>query len=158
MRIPVLLLLGVLACNRDAESPAPPAAGGTVDLAAVNFVPALGVDLGASHKLPSGLYYRDIDIGSGPALAAGQQASVHYIGYFPNGTEFDKNQAGSPPFTFRVGNKEVIDGWDQGVVGMQVGGKRQLIVPPSLGYGPNDYGPIPGNSVLVFIVELVAVQ
>ena len=73
------------------------------------------------------------------------------------GSEFDRNGPDDPPFSFRIGNREVIEGWDQGVAGMKVGGMRQLIIPASLGYGPNGYGPIPGNEILVFTVEVVAV-
>lgn len=117
------------------------------------FAPSLGVNLAASTKTPSGLYIRDITPGTGATLAAGQTVGMRYVGSFANGTVFDSNPAPKPAFSFKLGGGQVIKGWDEGLVGMRVGGKRQLVIPASLGYGPNDYGPIPGNSVLVFTVE-----
>lgn len=122
------------------------------------FAPSLGVDLSASTKQSSGLYYRDIVQGSGTTLATGQTVGMRYVGSFANGQEFDSNPAPKPVFSFRLGAGQVIKGWDQGLVGMKVGGKRQLVIPPELGYGANDYGPIPGNSVLVFTVEALSAQ
>jgi FKBP-type peptidyl-prolyl cis-trans isomerase len=122
------------------------------------FDSALGVDLGRSTKLPSGLYYRDITPGTGTALAPGQTVGMRYAGAFANGEQFDANPAPKPVFSFRLGSGQVIKGWDLGLVGMKVGGRRQLVIPPSLGYGANDYGPIPGNSVLVFTVDAVSAQ
>jgi FKBP-type peptidyl-prolyl cis-trans isomerase FkpA len=123
-----------------------------------NFASSLGVDLAASTKTASGVYYRDIVVGPGAVVAAGQQLTVHYSGWLPNGTLFDSNVAGQTPFPFQLGTGAVIQGWDLGVPGMHVGGQRQLIIPPALGYGVNDYGPIPGNSILVFRVEIVSAQ
>ena len=117
------------------------------------FAPSLGVDLAASTKTPSGLYIRDISQGTGATLVAGQTVGMRYVGAFANGNVFDSNPAPTPAFSFRLGGGQVIKGWDEGLVGMRVGGKRQLVIPASLGYGPKDYGPIPGNSVLVFTVE-----
>lgn len=122
------------------------------------FAPSLGVDLAASTKQPSGLYYRDIVLGAGTTLATGQTVGMRYVGSFANGQEFDSNSAPKPIFSFRLGAGQVIKGWDQGLVGMKVGGKRQLVIPPELGYGANNYGPIPGNSVLVFTVEALSAQ
>ena len=112
------------------------------------FAPSLGVNLSASTKTASGLYYRDIRVGTGATLAAGQNVNVRYVGSFVNGTTFD---AGPIPFQLGVGR--VIKGWDEGLVGMKVGGSRQLIIPPSLAYGATGSGPIPPNTVLVFTVE-----
>jgi peptidylprolyl isomerase len=122
------------------------------------FNPSLGVSLASSTKLPSGLYYRDITPGTGATLATGQTVGMRYTGSFANGEVFDSNPAPKAVFSFTLGAGQVIKGWDQGLVGMKVGGRRQLIIPPSLGYGPNDYGPIPGNSVLVFTVDAVSAQ
>jgi FKBP-type peptidyl-prolyl cis-trans isomerase len=122
------------------------------------FDASLGVNLAQSTKLPSGLYYRDITPGTGTTLAAGQTVGMRYVGSFANGEVFDSNPAPKPVLVFQLGAGRVIKGWDQGLVGMKVGGRRQLIVPPQLGYGPNDYGPIPGNSVLVFTVDAVSAQ
>ena len=114
--------------------------------------------LAQSTKLPSGLYYRDITVGTGTVLAAGQTVGMRYVGYFVNGDVFDANAAPKPVFSFTLGSGQVIKGWDQGLVGMKVGGRRQLIIPPELAYGRYDYGAIPGNSVLVFTVDAVSAQ
>ncbi len=121
------------------------------------FASSLGVDLAASTKTASGLYYRDLAVGTGALVQAGTRVNVRYAGYFTNGQMFDQRTAAQAPLTFTVGAGQVIEGWDEGLVGMRVGGRRQLIIPPSLGYGPDDYGPIPGNSILVFTVELVSI-
>lgn len=86
----------------------------------------------------------------------GDTLSVKYTGKFANGKIFDAtSQHGDKPIIFTLGIGQVIKGWDQGLIGMKVGEKRSLIIPPELGYGPNDYGPIPGNSTLYFDVELI---
>ena len=105
------------------------------------------------------LQINDEVVGNGPEAAAGDSVTVNYVGSFTDGKVFDASaNHGSSGFTFKLGAGQVIKGWDQGVAGMKVGGKRKLVVPPSLGYGTNDYGPIPGNSTLVFEVELLKVQ
>ena len=93
------------------------------------------------------MYYRDIRVGTGKTIAAGDSLTVKYTGSFANGTVFD---AGTYGFTIPG---QIIQGWNEGLLGMNVGGSRQLIIPPSLGYGQYDYNGIPGNSVLVFTVE-----
>lgn len=107
------------------------------------------------------LQMTDEIVGTGAVAAVGDTVTVNYVGAFTNGTIFDAS-ANHPQtangFTFPLGAGQVIKGWDEGVVGMKVGGKRKLIIPASLGYGPNDYGSIPGNSTLVFEVELLKVQ
>ena len=122
------------------------------------FASTLGVNLAASTKTPSGAYYRDIVVGTGPVVTAGQSISIRYTGYLWTGTVFDSNLTNANPLVFHLGQGEVISGFDETLVGVHVGGQRQLIIPPSLGYGPYDYGPIPGNSILVFTVEVVAAQ
>ena len=109
-------------------------------------------------KTASGLHYRDLVVGEGPAVEAGQAVSVRYAGALPDGTQFDATGPGDRPYTFHPGRGEVIAGWDEGVVGMRVGGRRQLILPPQLGYGARGSGPIPPNAILVFTVEVVGVQ
>lgn len=121
-----------------------------------NFAAGLGVNLAASTKTASGLYYRDITVGNGAIAVVGHTIAVHYTGYFTNGTIFDANGTNATPFSFALGSGQVIAGWDEGVVGMKVGGTRQLILPPSLGYGVNGSGPIPGNAILVFTVIMVS--
>ena len=124
----------------------------TADIAAVpiestTFAASLGVNLSASTKTPSGLYFRDIRAGTGATIGAGQRLNVKYSGALANGSVFD---AGTFAFTIPG---QVIQGWNEGLLGMKIGGSRQLIVPPSLGYGAQGSGPIPPNAVLVFTVE-----
>jgi hypothetical protein len=149
----ILCCITAAACGRDSTPTAP-----AVPIEQTVFDPSLGVSLAQSTKLPSGLYYRDITPGTGTALATGQTVGMRYVGAFANGNVFDSNPAPKAVFTFQLGAGNVIKGWDQGLVGMKVGGRRQLIIPPELAYGPNDYGPIPGNSVLVFTVDAVSAQ
>ncbi|MBL7999545.1 MAG: FKBP-type peptidyl-prolyl cis-trans isomerase [Candidatus Kapabacteria bacterium] len=107
---------------------------------------------------PSGLKYIDEVVGTGAQPKNGQTVVVHYTGTFANGNKFDSSRDRNEPFEFQLGMGMVIKGWDEGISTMKVGGKRKLIIPASLGYGPNDYGPIPGNSTLYFDVELIAVK
>lgn len=105
-----------------------------------------------------GLIIEDLEEGSGGGAKKGDVVIVHYTGAFESGEEFDSSRrAGRDPFQFILGAGQVIAGWDEGVVGMKIGGKRRLIVPPDLAYGPDDYGPIPGGSTLVFEVELLSI-
>jgi FKBP-type peptidyl-prolyl cis-trans isomerase FkpA len=107
---------------------------------------------------PSGLIVEDINIGEGAAAAAGQKVTVHYTGWLTNGTKFDSSKDRNDPFVFPLGGGRVIKGWDEGVQGMKVGGKRKLTIPPALGYGARGAGSvIPPNATLVFEVELLGV-
>ena len=100
----------------------------------------------------------DINVGTGAEATAGQRVRVHYTGTLTNGQKFDSSLDRNQPFAFTLGAGEVIKGWDQGVAGMRVGGKRKLTIPPELGYGSRGFPPvIPPNSTLVFEVELLAV-
>jgi len=103
------------------------------------------------------LLISDAVVGTGTEAVAGNTISVNYVGRFEDGTVFDASANHGGPFTFVLGAGAVIPGWDQGVVGMKEGGRRILSVPPQLGYGMNDYGPIPGGSTLIFEIELVDV-
>jgi FKBP-type peptidyl-prolyl cis-trans isomerase len=97
-------------------------------------------------------------VGIGAEAVAGKKVSVHYVGTLTNGTKFDSSRDRNQPFSFTLGAGEVIQGWDQGVAGMKVGGKRQLVIPPALGYGAQAAGSIPPNSTLNFEVELLGVE
>lgn len=119
------------------------------------FAPELGVDIAAMTKSPSGLYYRDLAVGNGAVVTAGRTVSVHYRLWLPSGQLIDANQPPSAPFDFVVGGGKLIPGFDEGVRGMRVGGRRQLVIPPSLGYGSQPQPGLPGNSILVFEVEVV---
>lgn len=107
---------------------------------------------------PATLQKTDEKVGTGAEAVNGKTVFVHYTGTFANGQKFDSSRDRGEPISFVLGTGNVIAGWDQGLLGMKVGGKRKLVIPPSLGYGPNDYGPIPGNSTLYFDVELVDVK
>jgi FKBP-type peptidyl-prolyl cis-trans isomerase len=108
---------------------------------------------------PSGLKYLDLQTGSGAVARAGQQAEVHYTGWLTTGEKFDSSVDRREPFEFRLGAGEVIKGWDEGVAGMQVGGKRKLVIPPALGYGARGAGGvIPPNAELIFEVELLGLR
>ena len=150
MRRTVLFTFLLMACTRTPRETTP------VTIATATYAPSLQVDLAASTSLPSGLYYRDLEVGSGPPAEAGQTVGVYYAGSLIDGRPFDATRGS--PYTFRLGVGKVIPGWDQGVAGMKVGGKRQLIIPPELGYGAQGIGPIPPNAILVFTVELVGIQ
>lgn len=101
---------------------------------------------------------QDIKVGKGAEAKAGQSVTVDYTGWLTDGTKFDSSVDSGKPFTFLLGAGKVIPGWDQGVAGMKVGGKRKLTIPPDLGYGPMGNGPIPPNATLVFDVELLGVK
>lgn len=124
---------------------------------ATRFAPALNVDLQHSTKTANGEYFRDLSAGTGAAATAGQTLDVHYTGWLADGTRFDSNSGGAA-FSFALGARQVIDGWDQGLVGVRVGGTRQLIIPPALGYGETGAGPIPPNAILVFTVQVDAAK
>ncbi len=124
----------------------------------VAYAKELDVNLDHMTKKPSGLYLLDVKEGTGAEAAAGQVAQVHYTGWLVNGKQFDSSVGGSP-FEFAVGQGQVIAGWDEGVAGMKVGGKRRLVLPPELGYGAaGSSGVIPPGATLVFDVELIGVR
>ena len=104
------------------------------------------------------LLSEDITVGTGTEAVAGKHVTVNYRGTLIDGTVFDSSYERGTPFDFDLGAGQVIAGWDQGVVGMKVGGKRKLVIPPALAYGDRAIGPIPANSTLVFEVELLDVK
>lgn len=104
------------------------------------------------------LIIQDIIVGSGEEAVDGKKVSVHYTGQLTDGTIFDSSVSRNEPLSFIVGAKQVIDGWDQGVLGMKVGGKRVLVIPPSFGYGEIAIGPIPANSTLIFEIDLLEIK
>lgn len=105
-----------------------------------------------------GVEVQDLVVGTGEAAVEGATVSVHYRGLLVDGTQFDSSRERGRPLTLRLGAREVIPGWEDGLLGMRVGGQRRLVIPPALGYGPRQAGPIPPNSVLYFEVELVAMK
>ena len=116
--------------------------------------------VGDGVRTPSGLVYWDIRVGNGEVAKEGSHVRVHYTGWLTNGKKFDSSVDAGTPFDFTIGNGEVIKGWEEGVAGMKVGGKRQLRIPPALGYGAEGTpgGPIPANANLIFDVQLLQVQ
>jgi FKBP-type peptidyl-prolyl cis-trans isomerase FkpA len=145
------LPLLAVACG-DASGPSDP------DLSTVEFAPALGVDIDAMTRVGSGVYIKDLVQGPGVEVATGRTLQVRYRLWLPNGTAIEDNLAPKPTYPLVLGQRRVIAGWEQGILGMKVGGKRLLVIPPSLGYGSAPNGPIPANSVLVFEVEVVSMQ
>jgi len=120
------------------------------------------VVIGCENKeiiMDNGLIIEDIIIGVGTTAEKYSIATVHYTGKLQDGIVFDSSQKiGREPLRFTLGVGQVIDGWDQGVIGMKVGGQRKLKIPPELGYGSQDKGVIPPNSTLIFKVELLEVE
>ncbi len=124
---------------------------------ATNEKPEVTVDGGAP---PSDLQVDDVEVGTGSEATAGSSVDVHYVGVsWSNGRQFDASWDRGSTFSFRLGGGQVIPGWDQGVAGMKVGGRRRLTIPPALGYGSQGAGGvIAPNETLVFVVDLVGVR
>lgn len=142
-----LLMAGVAGCSDATTKPQ----SETIETA--SFASSLGIDLAASTKTAEGVYLRDLTVGTGTAITAHDSVAVRYTGYFKDGTIFDSNEAsGKPLFEFLLGQKRVIDGFEIGLLGMKVGGVRQVIIPPSEGYSS---GALAGR-ILIFKVTLVA--
>jgi FKBP-type peptidyl-prolyl cis-trans isomerase len=138
----------VAACNRS-----PTAASSTTSTGGAAVAGATEV------TMPDGLQYTDDQIGTGAEATTGKTAVVHYTGWLMDGTKFDSSVDRNQPFSFPLGAGQVIKGWDEGVVGMKVGGKRTLIIPPALGYGARGAGGvIPPNATLKFEVQLLDVK
>ena len=114
---------------------------------------------GDGVKTDSGLQYWEIRVGNGEVAKEGSHVRVHYSGWLTTGKKFDSSVDRGQPFDFTIGNGEVIKGWEEGVAGMKVGGKRQLRIPPELGYGAGGSPPdIPANATLIFDIQLLGVQ
>lgn len=110
-------------------------------------------------ETPTGLIIQELTAGNGAEAKAGQTVQVHYTGWLTSGTKFDSSVDRGKPFSFKLGGRQVIAGWDEGVAGMRVGGKRRLTIPPQLGYGQRGAGGvIPPNATLVFDVELLKTE
>lgn len=167
----VVLLLSVIALlARGNSSSSGPGAGSTPTASASPSFPP--VPAGADPRLrtkpiatlpemvPTRLGIRDVVVGKGPAAKSGQQVTVNYVGVgYPGGKEFDSSWSRRTPFSFQLGNGDVIKGWDRGIVGMRVGGRQQLTIPSALAYGAAGQPPaITANEPLVFVVDLLAVR
>lgn len=143
--------ISISACGSDEVlvSPSSPASE--------TYAASLNVDIASMTRVADDLYIQDIAVGTGDEAVGGRDADVTYTGWLVNGNRFDSN-VGGRAFTFTVGAGQVISGWDQGVKGMKVGGKRKLVIGSRLGYGSTQQGPIPAGSTLVFDVELLGVR
>ncbi len=148
--LPLAIAAGIAACDLNDFR--------TVPIAHAGFAKELHVDTTAMTAAPSGLRYQDLAVGSGEPARAGSTVAVQYSGWLTDGRQFDSSR-GHGALEFTIGNHEVIEGWDEGLTGMRVGGKRKLVIPPSLGYGAAGSPPvIPPNATLVFDVELVGIR
>ena len=144
--VSLVLSLGGLGCSKRVDEP------GRSD-----FVPA-AASPSTEPPGPATLQIEDVVAGKGPEVKSGDSVSVHYTGTLMSGKKFDSSRDRNTPFEFKVGAGNVIKGWDQGVVGMKVGGKRKLTIPPSLAYGASEKTGIPANSALKFDIELLSIK
>jgi len=147
----LVVLAGVLGCKaEDGSSGTSPEGSATSSGAGLS---------GNTVTLPSGLKYEDLRVGDGPVAEVGSTVKMHYTGWLTDGTKFDSSLDRGEPYPLVLGGGTVIRGWEEGIRGMKVGGKRKLTIPPHLGYGAAGYGnAIPPNATLVFEVELVELQ
>jgi len=141
----------------DPEDPNPSLFTMASDKTSSSSSPMGGTEIGTTQVTSSGLKITELVLGDGKEATPGTTVSVNYKGTLENGKEFDSSY-GRGPFEFALGAGMVIKGWDEGVAGMKVGGKRELVIPPELGYGSRGIGPIPPNSVLTFEVELLGIK
>lgn len=143
--------------NQSLASPSPTA---TIESTASPVATASGKPIMQTDKTPSDkLIIQDEIVGTGAVAVAGKSVTVNYVGTLTDGTKFDSSYDRGTPFTFNLGAGEVIAGWDQGVAGMKVGGKRKLTIPSPLAYGPQGIpGAIPGGATLIFEIELLKVE
>jgi FKBP-type peptidyl-prolyl cis-trans isomerase FkpA len=147
------LLVSAAACGGDSTT----APNEPSDPATETFAASLGVNISQMTRKSADLYIQDLVVGTGTEAANGRLIRVTYTGWLKNGTQFDSN-VGRATIPLTLGNHEVILGWDQGLGGMRVGGKRRLVIGSNLGYGPGGSPPkVPPNATLVFDVELVSI-
>jgi peptidylprolyl isomerase len=119
----------------------------------VDLAPILGVREDSLRRTPRGVFYDDVLLGGGELVRPGDSVAVHFVGYLADGLPVTKSQ--KEPFRFRLGSGNVVEGWEDGLPGMRVGGRRMLVIPAPLGYGAKGSGPIPPNATLVFDVMVV---
>ncbi len=144
----VLTLLGAAGCATAFTSPR-----------ALTYAPETGVDLSQMRELPSGVLIQDLSDGFGDReVRRGSRVAIHYIGQFPDGRKFDSSLDQGETMEFRIGNNEVIRGWEEALIGMKTGGRRKVVVPPLLGYGAQGVADlVPPDQVLVFEIQLVKI-
>jgi peptidylprolyl isomerase len=145
----VLLALVGTGCNEDDPGP--------LDPTELTFASELNVDLAQMTRTSSGLYYRDEVPGTGSVVEIGDRVTVHYTGWLHTGAKFDSSVDRQQPFTVpNIGNANLIAGWNEGLPGMRVGGRRLLVIPSQLAYGASGQGVIPPHATLVFRVDMLA--
>jgi len=160
----IMVLLGAVSCGgasttpvSTTPAPAPTSAPQPIaiqgDVERTTFASSLGVDLGAMTKRATGLYVQDLEMGTGAVAIRGKSVVVRYAGWLANGKQFDSGEV-----TVTLGTNKVIRAWEEGLLGMRVGGRRRLVTPPNLAYGSRGAGDdIPPNSVLVFEMQVVSI-
>ena len=142
--------------DAETESAVPEAAGQDVS---PDFAAELGVELKAMTRSASGLYTQDLTEGVGLSARPGHLVAIRYTGWIPNGEEFDSTGDDPEPYTFPLGAGRAIEGWEEGIAGMRIGGKRRLVIPPQLGYGSRGVpGDVPPNATLVYDIELIDIM
>lgn len=151
----VVVLVGVAGCGGGTEDTGGPVPASDPRL--LFYHPDLEVDLSSFEETSSGLFVQDVVEGDGPVARRDSRVWIHYVGWLPDGTVFDASLGGDP-FHLRLGAREVIRGWNEGIVGMRRGGVRRLVVRPGLGYGTRGSGDVPPGATLVFRLELVRVD
>lgn len=124
----------------------------TGEVERVSFDPELKIHLDSMTRRPSGLYVQDVVMGTGAVATRGRTVVVRYTGWLPDGRRFDNGE-----ITVSLGTNKTIAAWEEGLLGMRVGGRRRLVVPPNLGYGSRAAGDIPANSVLIFDMEMTSI-
>ena len=160
----VLIAVGIACSGSESTATSIPAAASTstpTPAATATPSPEAGVDSSSISVITtaSGLQYKDLVVGTGEAAKAGDTALVHYTGWLEDGTKFDSSVDRDAPFEFVIGQGRVIKGWDEGVASMNVGGKRELTIPPELAYGDRSIGDvIPPGATLIFEVELLELR
>ncbi len=157
------LLAGLSACAGADETSETPATGTPEPITAEEqrpeFAADLGINLDDMQRSSTGLYTQDLVEGTGLAAREGHVVTVHYTGWLPTGDKFDSSVDRGEPYSFQLGRRDVIAGWEEGIEGMRIDGVRRLVIPPDLAYGPRGRpGAIPPNAYLVFEVELLDIK
>lgn len=152
LAVAIPLLVAASACTQDRPT------GPVTTVEDAKFAPSLNVDLTESERLPSGVYIRDLAVGEGAAVEPFSTVAVKYTLWLSNGQLMETGTIDDPENPLMLGRQQAIRGFELGLVGMQPGGRRQILIPPVYGYGAHGYGSIPGFSILVFEVELLRVE